>query len=407
MSILMSVSAEFLSTDYFKNPYEIYREFHKERPIFWHEEIKAWIISPYAEVEKGLSNSDLNAGERIASASAHLSEKEKAEFRKIISTLNNWIVFQDPPKHTRLRKLVNKSFTPRSIEAFRPKLEEIVNQLVTNALKKQEFDFVSELSFKLPAIVICELLGIPEERQNDVRRWSDKHAGFSASAQVGYAAAKEANDASIEAESYLFTLFEELRRNPGENILSKLVNMDTSEDHLSDEELAALTIQLFFAGFETTEGLIGNLMLALHNNPEEKNKLKADHSKIEAAVEEALRYDSSILKQSRVASIDLEIGGQRIKKGDYCHFMIGAANHDPARYENPDSFLIDREDLGHSSFGHGIHFCIGAPLARLETQTLLRALLERAPDLKVVQEEIKYPQLFAVRKPLELRVINR
>ena len=182
--------------------------------------------------------------------------------------------------------------------------------------------------------------------------------------------------------------------------------MDKSEDHLSDEELAALTIQLFFAGFETTEGLMGNLILALHNNPEEKQKLLVDRSKIESAVEEALRYDSSILKQSRVASVDVEIGGHQIKKGDYCHFMIGAANRDPARYADPDSFIADREDLGHSSFGHGIHFCIGAPLARLETKTLMSALLERAPNMQVVQEEIKYPQLFAVRKPLELRVIT-
>jgi len=319
------VSAEFLSPDYFKDPYATYREFHATKPIFWDEKIRAWIISPYAEVEKGLSNADLNAGERIASASAHLSEKEKIEFSKIISTLNNWIVFQDPPNHTRLRKLVNKSFTPRSIEAFRPKLESLVDGLVTKAIAKREFDFVSELSFKIPALVICELLGIPEDRQDDVRRWSDKHAGFSASAQVGYEAANEANDASIEAEKYLFTLFDDLRTKPGENILSKLVNMDKSEDHLSDEELAALTIQLFFAGFETTEGLMGNLILALHNNPTEKAKLLADRMKIESAVEEGLRYDSSILKQSRVASVDLDIGGFAIKKGDYCHFMIGAA----------------------------------------------------------------------------------
>ncbi len=400
------MSAEFLSPDYFKNPYETFRDFLSNRPIFWDEKIKAWLISPYSEVEKGLSNSDLNAGERIASASAHLSAEEKAEFSKIISTLNNWIVFQDPPSHTRLRKLVNKSFTPRSIAAFTPKLESIVDDLAREALSKKEFDLVSELSFRLPAIVICELLGIPEERQSDVRRWSDKHAGFSASAQVGYQAAKEANDASIEAEKYLFTLFDDLRRKPGENLLSKLVNMDKSEDHLTDEELAALTIQLFFAGFETTEGLIGNLMIALHNNPVEKEKLLADPKKIEAAVEEALRYDSSILKQSRVASVDLEIGGQLIKKGDYCHFIIGAANRDPARYAEPDSFIVDREDLGHSSFGHGIHFCIGAPLARLETKTLIQVLLERAPKLRVIQDEINYPQLFAVRKPLQLLVEN-
>ncbi|CAB4589463.1 MAG: cytochrome P450 [Actinobacteria bacterium] len=398
------MTSAFLSKEYFDDPYVIYRDFHANNPIFWHPDIKAWIISSYSEVEKGLSNSDLNAGERISSATSHLSPAEKEEFSKIINTLSNWIVFQDPPKHTRLRKLVNKSFTPRSIEAFRPKIEEIVDNLLTQALAKKEFDFVSEISSRLPAIVICELLGIPDERQADVRRWSDKHAGFSASAQVGYEAAKQANDASIEAETYLFSLFDELRKNPGDNLLSKLLVSDSNEERLTDEELAALIIQLFFAGFETTEGLIGNLMLALHNNPAEKQKLISHPEKIESAVEEALRYDSSILKQSRVASVDLEIAGQKISKGDYCHFMIGAANRDPIKYTNPDSFIIDREDLNHSSFGHGIHFCIGAPLARLETKALLEALLKRAPQLRVLEQEIVYPQLFAVRKPLSLLV---
>ena len=398
------MTSAFLSKEYFDDPYVIYRDFHANNPIFWHPDIKAWIISSYSEVEKGLSNSDLNAGERISSATSHLSPAEKEEFSKIINTLSNWIVFQDPPKHTRLRKLVNKTFTPRSIEAFRPKIEEIVDNLLTQALAKKEFDFVSEISSRLPAIVICELLGIPDERQADVRRWSDKHAGFSASAQVGYEAAKQANDASIEAETYLFSLFDDLRKNPGDNLLSKLLVSDSNEERLTDEELAALIIQLFFAGFETTEGLIGNLMLALHNNPAEKQKLISHPEKIESAVEEALRYDSSILKQSRVASVDLEIAGQKISKGDYCHFMIGAANRDPIKYTNPDSFIIDREDLNHSSFGHGIHFCIGAPLARLETKALLEALLKRAPQLRVLEQEIIYPQLFAVRKPLSLLV---
>jgi len=398
------MTGAFLSKEYFDDPYMIYRDFHANNPIFWNPDIKAWIISSFSEVEKGLSNSNLNAGERISSATSHLTLAEKEEFSKIINTLSNWIVFQDPPKHTRLRKLVNKSFTPRSIEAFRLKIENIVDNLLTEALAKEEFDLVSEISSCLPAIVICELLGIPEDRQADVRRWSDKHAGFSASAQVGYEAAKAANDASIEAETYLFSLFNDLRKNPGDNLLSKLLVSDSDEERLTDEELAALIIQLFFAGFETTEGLIGNLMLALHNNPSEKQKLILNPEKISSAVEEALRYDSSILKQSRVASVDLEIAGQKISKGDYCHFMIGAANRDPLKYTNPDSFIIDREDLNHSSFGHGIHFCIGAPLARLETQALLEALLKRAPQLRVLEQEIVYPQLFAVRKPLSLLV---
>ena len=317
------------------------------------------------------------------------------------------MVFTDPPQHTRLRRLINKSFTPRTIAAFEPKIEAIVSRLLDEAMRKDIFDFVADFSFQLPSMVICELLGIPLDRQWDLKRWSDGISGFSASARVTLEQATFAENVAIEAQTYLLGLFEQLRKNPGENLLSKILMAPKEGDALTDAELSALAVQLFFAGFETTEGLLGNMLLALVNHPEQLAMLRQRPELMDAAVEEALRYDSSIQKQSRVASENLVIRGQEVAKGDYVHFMIGAANRDPERFTNPDVFDIARTDPGNVSFGHGIHFCIGAPLARLEARIAMRQLLERMPNLRVVDPQPQFAQLFAFRKPLALWVTNK
>ena len=396
----------FLTQEYFNNPYPTYKKFLNESPVFWSQELSAWIISPYELVEAGLHSSTLNAGERMSAASSHFSDEERKQYSAILHNLNNWIVFQDPPSHTRLRRLISKSFTPRSITAFEPKIEKIVNDLLDEIGDKEKFDLVAEFSFRLPAAVMCDLLGIPLDRQWDLKRWADGIAGFSAAARVTSEKAKFANEMALESRKYLITLFEQLRKEPGDNLLSRLVDQSDEPNPLSDDELVALVVQLFFAGFETTEGLIGNLMIALANHPDELAKLRANPELITNAVEETLRFDSSILKQSRVASEDQDFGGQKIKKGDYMHFMIGAANYDPARFSNAHIFDVERDDVGHVSFGHGIHFCIGAPLARLEARIALRALLERLSRIEILEPGPVYPELFAVRKPLHLWIRN-
>jgi len=396
----------FLTQEYFNNPYPTYKKFLNESPVFWSQELSAWIISPYELVEAGLHSSTLNAGERMSAASSHFSDEERKQYSAILHNLNNWIVFQDPPSHTRLRRLISKSFTPRSITAFEPKIEKIVNDLLDEIGDKEKFDLVAEFSFRLPAAVMCDLLGIPLDRQWDLKRWADGIAGFSAAARVTSEKAKFANEMALESRKYLITLFEQLRKEPGDNLLSRLVDQSDEPNPLSDDELVALVVQLFFAGFETTEGLIGNMMIALANHPDELAKLRANPELITNAVEETLRFDSSILKQSRVASEDQDFGGQKIKKGDYMHFMIGAANYDPARFSNAHIFDVERDDVGHVSFGHGIHFCIGAPLARLEARIALRALLERLSRIEILEPGPVYPELFAVRKPLHLWIRN-
>ncbi len=408
MQTIQSNGAEnFLSPEYFQNPYPIYRELLDSTPIFWSEKARAWIVSPFKEVEEGLHLDVFTQKQRMLKASSHFTPEELAKMPHILTNLSNWVVFQDPPEHTRLRRLISKSFTPRSINALEPKIEAIVSNLLDKAMKKETFNLVDEFSFQLPAMVICELLGMPLEKQWDLKRWSDGVAGFTASARITPEQAAHAEDVAREAEEFLMGFFEQVRKTPNDGLLSRIVNSQSEEDGLTDKEIVGLTIQLFFAGFETTEGLIGNMVMTLVNHPEQLALLRSKPELMDAAVEETLRYESSILKQSRVASEDVEILGQRIKAGDYVHFMIGAANHDPARFTNPQIFDIARTDAGNVSFGHGIHFCIGAPLSRLEARIAMRQLLERMPKISIVDPKPAFPELLAVRKPLQLWVTGK
>lgn len=396
----------FLTPGYFNNPYSAYKYMHESAPIFWSKKVNAWVVSPFVEVEEGLHGEQLIAKGRIAAAASHFTPEEREKYPVSQWTLNRYMNFQDPPDHTRFRRLISKSFTPRNINAFEPKIENIVARLLDEATKKETFNLVDDFSFQLPSLVICELLGMPLERQWDLKRWADGLAGFIASAQVTSEKAIFAEGVAIEAQEYLMKLFQEIRKNPGDNLLSRVLTGSKEDDELTDQELVALTVNLFFAGFETTEGLISNMVRALSDNPDQLELLRNNPELIEPAVEEALRFDSSIQKQSRIAGEDLEIHGQKIAKGDYVHFMIGAANRDPARFENPERFDIARKDAGNVSFGHGIHFCIGAPLARLEARIAIRQLVERMPKIKVIEPLPRYAELFAVRKPLELWVTS-
>jgi pimeloyl-[acyl-carrier protein] synthase len=295
------------------------------------------------------------------------------------------MLFRDPPDHTRLRALVSKAFTPRVIESMRSHIQDIVDRLLDRVRDANGMDVIADLAYPLPVTVICEMLGVPPGDQDTIRQWSSDVArsldaiGVPSDAEIvarGRAARRELGD-------YFRRLLPERRRHPRDDLLSLLIAAEEAGDKLSEGELLATCVLLFIAGHETTVNLIGNGLLALLRHPDQLTRLRDDPALIHSAVEELLRYDSPVQRTARITNTDVEVDGRTIAKGSMVVAAIGAANRDPAHFPEPDRLDIARRDNRHVAFGFGIHFCLGAPLARVEGQIALGTLLRRMPRMTV------------------------
>jgi len=287
----------------------------------------------------------------------------------------------DPPDHERLRALVSKASTPRLIERMRLRVQEIADALLDAVRDKGEMDLIDDYAFPLPITVIAELLGVPAEDRNKCREWSD--AAVSGDTTQEYV--EKILLPHMQAfTDYLRALFDEKRKNPKDDLISALVRAEEAGDKLSEDELLAMVFLLLIAGHETTVNLIGNGVLALLQHPDQLRKLREDPSLIKPAIEELLRYDGPVeTSTERFAREDIRIGETVIPRGEMVLIVIASADHDPERFPNPDALDITRADNKHVAFGKGIHFCIGAPLARMEGQIAINTLLRRMPDLRL------------------------
>jgi cytochrome P450 len=303
----------------------------------------------------------------------------------VYRSMRHWMLTQDPPDHTRLRGLVVKAFTARRVEDMRPRIQAIVDESIDRVQARGHMDLISEFAFRLPVIVICEMLGIPrEDRQLFFRR--ERNGGrLLDPVPLTRAELDEANESHAASVAFFQQLFELRRREPTDDLITQLVQAEENGSQLSDEELTGNIILLFGAGHETTVNLIGNGLLALHRNPEQLALLKARPELMPGAVEEFLRYDSSVQLTSRVALEDIaDLGGRPIPQGESVLCLLGSANRDPAAYpDRPDALDITRPNVRPQSFGGGIHFCLGAQLARLEAEVALETLLRRLPGLQL------------------------
>ena len=304
----------------------------------------------------------------------------------VFRSMRHWMLQQDPPDHTRLRGLVVKAFTARRVEDMRPRIQQIVDETLDRIIPQGNMDLIEDFAFRLPVTIICDMLGIPEEhREVFYTRLARRRPPARSGAADAATRSSEANAGNAMAAMYFQQLFELRRKNPGDDLTTQLVQAEEDGSKLSNEELTANIILLFGAGHETTVNLIGNGLLALHRNPDQLALLKAKPELITNAIEEFLRYDSSVQLTGRVALEDIDdLGGKRIPKGESVLCLLGSANHDPAVYpDHPERLDITRPNVRPLSFGGGIHFCLGAQLARIEAEVAISTLLRRLPDLRL------------------------
>ncbi|HUN57904.1 MAG TPA: cytochrome P450 [Candidatus Binataceae bacterium] len=298
------------------------------------------------------------------------------------------ILTADPPVHTRLRRLVSKAFTPKRVRDLEPRIREITSELLTSAADSAEFDAMASLANPLPVIVIAELLGVSAADHAQFKQWSnDLVTSFGQDMSTGPSAAGLA--AKDALRSYLADAIKQRRANPANDLITALVTARDESDALSEDELLAFVVLLLLAGNETTTNLIGNGLLALCRFPDQQQRLRENHSLVPTAIEEMLRYDPPVQMTVRVPTQAVNVGGTELAVGSLAFILLAAANRDPAQFPHPDAFEVGRDPNEHVSFGDGIHFCLGAPLARLEGAIAIESMLARFPVLRLVNPDAK------------------
>ncbi|MBA2401911.1 MAG: cytochrome P450 [Bradyrhizobium sp.] len=370
-----------LSTEFIRNPYPHYERMRTTDPVHL-TPLGVYVASRHADVS--LVMRDKRFGKDYVERTIRRYGPKIME-EPVFRSMGHWMLQQDPPDHTRLRGLVVKAFTARRVEDMRPRIQQVVDDTLDRIIPQGKMDLIEDFAFRLPVTIICDMLGIPEEHRETFYAGSRDGGRLLDPVPLSPAEIQQGNAGNAMAAMYFQQLFELRRKNPGDDLITQLVQAEEEGSKLSNEELTANIILLFGAGHETTVNLIGNGLLALHRNPEQLALLKARPELITNAIEEFLRYDSSVQLTGRVALEDIEdLGGKRIPKGESVLCLLGSANHDPAVYpDHPARLDITRPNVRPLSFGGGIHFCLGAQLARIEAEIAISTLLRRLPDLRL------------------------
>lgn len=370
------------------DPYPAYAWLREHAPVHrttLPSGVDAWLVTRYGDAKQALADARLSKNPVHHAGSADAKGKTGIPGERDADLMTHLLNI-DPPDHTRLRRLVSKAFTPRRVAEFEPRVQELTDRLIGDFAAKGSADLIHDFAFPLPIYAICDLLGVPAEDQDDFRDWAGMMIRHGGGPRGGVARSVK------KMRGYLAELIHRKRREPGDDLISGLIRAGDHGEHLTENEAAAMAFIILFAGFETTVNLIGNGTYALLRNPGQRTRLQealaaGDTALLATGVEELLRYDGPVeLATWRYATEPLTVGGVGVATGDPVLVVLAAADRDPARFDDPDRLDLARRDNQHLGYGHGIHYCLGAPLARLEGRTALATLLTRLPDVRLAED---------------------
>ena len=402
------------------NPYPFYEQLREHDPVHWDEMLGFWVFSRYGDIDALYTDDRFSRAQGLMRGFDRLSESERQLVQPVYHSFSKTVFYADPPYHTHLRGLMNHAFTPRRVERLRPNIQRIVNELLDAAQRRDgTVDVIRDLAYPLPVMVIAELLGLPAGDRERFKKWSDDlFAILGTVRQKSSDLLERAVQSLHEMTDYVSDLSQKRRESPRDDLLTALLSVteeqelacphphaasssqatgELTHEHaaasaLTAEELVSNINILLSTGHETTTHLIGNGILALLQHPDQMQRLQTQPSLLAHAIEEMLRYDNPVQITYRAALEDADIRGKRIRKGDLVNSIVGSANRDPRRFSNPDQFNITRNEGRHLGFGLGIHFCIGAPLVRLEAEIVFDTILRRFPGIRLATETLEWQE---------------
>ena len=389
------------------DPYPLYRRLREHEPVHWDPFLHAWVVTSYAEVVQVLLKFQADR----TPTPQQLSAMGCDALGPVASVMVRQMLFLDPPSHTRIRALAASAFTPRRVAVLREHIQEIADRLIDGLIERECIDLVRDFAEPLPAIVTAELLGVAVEDHPQLKRWSADFAEMLGNFQHNPDRTPRVLKAVEGMGEYFRARIREQRKHPREGLIHSFLNAEVDGTRFSEEEVIANVIVTMVGGQETTTNLIGNGMLTLLRKPAQMQRLREHPEIIQSAVEELLRYESPSQHTARICPRDLELGGKKIRKKQAVVAVMAAGNRDPARFPDPDTLDLERQDNRHLAFGWAAHFCFGAPLARMEGQIAFSSLLKRFSDFELVPAPLEWRPNLGLRGlqslPVRARAANR
>lgn len=383
------IDEKLISDDFLDDPYPLLQYLQKEEPVYWSESIGGWIVTRYDDIIPTFRDvAHYSNFGRFAKVVEYLPADVRAKFAPFENHYRQKNLLQsDPPDHTRLRALIVKVFNATRVEAMRPQIRKIVHENIDSVEGRGQMEVIRDLAFPLPFSVLGNIMGLPSSDKDQVKLWADEILMFQGVNRPSEAVLERSQSSLLAMRAYLTEVVHEKRRRPCDDLISHLVAVEAEGNRLTEQELVWTCVQILGAGHETTTSLIGNGLYTLLSHPEEWLKLQKSPSLLNSAIEEMLRYESPVARQPRLIKEDVELGGKKMLQGQVAFQMLNAANRDPSYFSEPDKFNIERVDNRHIAFGMGIHFCLGAGLARTEAQEVFKAIMERLPKIRLTSEK--------------------